>query len=72
VADAQAAGQGRHPALTSRKTVADFDGGRERWLARLDNLRNVVRQEVVARQLASHVGPPPRRVLDIGCGQGTQ
>ena len=52
--------------------MADFDAGRERWLARLDNLRNVVRQEVVARQLADHVGPPPRQVLDIGCGQGTQ
>jgi SAM-dependent methyltransferase len=52
--------------------VADFDAGRGRWLARLGNLRNVVRQEVVARQLAAHVGPAPRRVLDIGCGQGTQ
>lgn len=52
--------------------MGDFDAGREPWLARLGNLRNVVRQEVVARQVATHVGPPPQRVLDIGCGQGTQ
>jgi S-adenosylmethionine-dependent methyltransferase len=32
-----------------------------------------VRQEVVARQVAAHLPDlPPRRVLDIGCGQGTQ
>lgn len=36
-------------------------------------LRQVVRQEVVARQLAGCLPDlPPRRVLDIGCGQGTQ
>jgi SAM-dependent methyltransferase len=33
----------------------------------------VVRQEVVARQVAAHLpDQPPRQVLDIGCGQGTQ
>ena len=52
--------------------MGDFASGREPWLARLGNLRNVVRQEVVARQLAGHVGTPPQRVLDVGCGQGTQ
>lgn len=33
----------------------DFAVGREQWLDRLGNLRNVVRQEVIARQLARHV-----------------
>jgi SAM-dependent methyltransferase len=56
------------------------------WLAHLGNLRNVVRQELVARQLAGQLlehftgSPggtaglplPPLRVLDVGCGQGTQ
>ena len=65
----------------------DFAVGREQWLDRLGNLRNVVRQEVIARQLARHVPdfsrmrvmpgtdvplPPPMRVLDVGAGQGTQ
>jgi S-adenosylmethionine-dependent methyltransferase len=48
-----------------------FSAGESRWIERLGNLRNVVRQEVIARQLAPHV----RRgtsVLDVGCGQGTQ
>jgi S-adenosylmethionine-dependent methyltransferase len=50
-----------------------FAAGEERWRAGLGTLRQVVRQEVVARQLACHVPDlPPRRVLDIGCGQGTQ
>jgi S-adenosylmethionine-dependent methyltransferase len=42
------------------------------WHRRLGTLRQVVRQELVARQLAAHVGPAPRRILDLGCGQGTQ
>lgn len=42
------------------------------WLARLGNLRNVVRQEMVSRQLGGHLGAPPLRVLDVGAGQGTQ
>lgn len=50
-----------------------FDAGAQPWLARLGNQRNVVRQTVVARQLAGHVSDdPPLRVLDAGCGQGTQ
>ena len=52
---------------------ADFADGEGRWRAHLGTLRQVVRQEVVARQVAAHVPDlPPRRVLDIGCGQGTQ
>ena len=49
-----------------------FAAGEERWRARLGTLRQVVRQAVVARQLAECLPDPPRRVLDIGCGQGTQ
>ena len=50
-----------------------FAAGEQEWRARLGTLRQVVRQEVVARQLAGCLPDlPPRRVLDIGCGQGTQ
>ena len=50
-----------------------FAAGEGEWRARLGTLRQVVRQEVVARQLAECVPDVlPRRVLDIGCGQGTQ
>jgi SAM-dependent methyltransferase len=49
-----------------------FATGEQEWRAHLGTLRQVVRQEVVARQLAAHLPGPPRRVLDIGCGQGTQ
>jgi SAM-dependent methyltransferase len=54
--------------------VADnsFLAGQDAWLGRLGNLRNVVRQEVVARQLAPHLPRPPATVLDVGAGQGTQ
>jgi SAM-dependent methyltransferase len=58
-----------------------FTPGAEAWLAKLGGLRNLVRQELVARQLdeqlAQHTGSPAGpgaglRVLDVGCGQGTQ
>jgi S-adenosylmethionine-dependent methyltransferase len=49
-----------------------FSGHEGRWQARLGKLRDVVRQEVVARQLAQELAPPPVRVIDLGCGQGTQ
>lgn len=50
-----------------------FSAGEGEWRARLETLRQVVRQELVTRQLAAHLPDlPPRRVLDIGCGQGTQ
>lgn len=52
---------------------AGFAVGEEKWRARLGTLRQLVRQELVARQLAEHLSAAPsRRVLDIGCGQGTQ
>lgn len=48
-----------------------FGSAERNWVERLGNLRNVIRQEVIARQLASEVNPG-MSVLDVGCGQGTQ
>jgi S-adenosylmethionine-dependent methyltransferase len=53
--------------------TSTFAAGEDRWRAGLGTLRQAVRQELVARQLASHLADQPGlRVLDIGCGQGTQ
>ncbi|GAA2910328.1 methyltransferase domain-containing protein [Streptosporangium fragile] len=53
--------------------TSSFAAGEEQWRARLGTLRQVVRQELVARQLAAHLSDAvPQRVLDVGCGQGTQ
>ncbi|MGW4470190.1 class I SAM-dependent methyltransferase [Nonomuraea sp. NPDC004354] len=49
-----------------------FENAEDRWRHRLGELRNVVRQELVTRQLDSHLPAAPARVLDAGCGQGTQ
>jgi SAM-dependent methyltransferase len=52
-----------------------FTGGAQPWLASLGGFREVVRQELVSAQLGEQLagmGPPPLRVLDAGCGQGTQ
>lgn len=49
-----------------------FAGGREVWLDRIGNVRNAVRQEMIARQLDAHLRAQPARVLDVGAGQGTQ
>lgn len=51
--------------------MASFAQGEQPWIDRLGNLRNVVRQEVIARQIAP-VARPGTAVLDVGCGQGTQ
>jgi len=52
---------------------AGFGAAVPAWLRGLGRLRDVVRQEVLRGQLA---GLPqlaaPARVLDVGCGQGTQ
>jgi len=49
-----------------------FTGREGSWQARLGKLRDVVRQELVTRQLAAELPPPPVQVIDLGCGQGTQ
>jgi SAM-dependent methyltransferase len=49
-----------------------FTAGERNWQARLDKLRDVVRQELVARQLSGELPPAPVRIIDLGCGQGTQ
>jgi SAM-dependent methyltransferase len=49
-----------------------FGDGRSTWLGRLGNVRNVVRQEMISRQLDRHLRTPSARVLDVGAGQGTQ
>jgi S-adenosylmethionine-dependent methyltransferase len=49
-----------------------FTGQEGRWQAGLGKLRDVVRQELVARQLAAELPPPAVRIMDCGCGQGTQ
>lgn len=49
-----------------------FSDGRPQWLDRLGRVRNVVRQELIGRQLDRHLPSPPSSVLDIGAGQGTQ
>ena len=49
-----------------------FTAGEQQWQTRLGKLRDVVRQELVARQLGAELPPPPVPVVDLGCGQGTQ
>jgi S-adenosylmethionine-dependent methyltransferase len=51
--------------------VTGFEPGEKPWIDRLGTLRNVVRQEMIARQIAPLAGPGIA-VLDVGCGQGTQ
>ena len=50
-----------------------FAAGQDKWRERQGALRQAVRQELVARQVSEQVpDQPPRRILDVGCGQGTQ
>jgi S-adenosylmethionine-dependent methyltransferase len=50
-----------------------FEGSVPTWTAQLSNARNVVRQQLVERQLFRHIEElePGSRVVDVGCGQGT-
>ncbi|WP_031171836.1 class I SAM-dependent methyltransferase [Streptosporangium roseum] len=49
-----------------------FASVEDEWRERLRMLPNTVRQELVTRQLNAHLPAPPARILDVGCGQGTQ
>jgi len=51
-----------------------FAAGVPAWLARLGGVRNLVRQEILAGQLADLAAEMgrPLRIVDVGCGQGTQ
>jgi S-adenosylmethionine-dependent methyltransferase len=53
-----------------------FGPGVGAWCRGVGKVRDAVRQELVARQLAAHLpavmGNGPPAVLDLGCGQGTQ
>ncbi|HUB42855.1 MAG TPA: methyltransferase [Streptosporangiaceae bacterium] len=49
-----------------------FGNARPAWLGGLGSVRNVVRQEMISRQLGKHLRTPSARVLDVGAGQGTQ
>lgn len=51
--------------------MTDFKVGEHLWIDRLGNLRNVIRQEVIARQIAPFAAAG-MTALDVGCGQGTQ
>lgn len=52
---------------------SSFSAGESEWLGQLGQLRDVVRQRLVARQLADALAERESlRVLDVGCGQGTQ
>jgi S-adenosylmethionine-dependent methyltransferase len=62
----------RDPRRIDSGTDGTFDEGRPGWLGGLGNVRNVVRQEMISRQLGHHLPAPPARVLDVGAGQGTQ
>lgn len=59
----------QYPAEHGDSTFVD---GRPGWLGRLGNVRNVVRQEMISRQLGQHLRISSARVLDVGAGQGTQ
>ena len=51
-----------------------FESGIDAWLSGLGMVRDAVRQELVSRQISAHLSAlgGPLRVLDAGCGQGTQ
>lgn len=54
-------------------TRSSFDGGADAWVRGLGRMRDEVRQQLVAAHLDEVIGGATSlRVLDVGCGQGTQ
>jgi SAM-dependent methyltransferase len=53
-------------------TTPSFEPAVGRWLSSVGSVRDAVRQELVANQLAETLPSGRLRVLDVGCGQGTQ
>jgi len=51
--------------------MSRFAPGENAWTESLGNLRNLIRQELIARQVRP-VLESGMEVLDVGCGQGTQ
>lgn len=52
--------------------MSGFRPAEDTWRERLKMLPNRLRQELVTRQLIEHLPARSVRVLDVGCGQGTQ
>lgn len=67
-------GQGTRPAPGGGQDPMPFEAGVQNWISVLGRLRDVVRQQVLAAQLAGlpQLAGRCARVLDVGCGQGTQ
>lgn len=61
----------RPQAVETSETATTFGDREGVWADRVGLVRDVVRQELVRRQLAGYV-PDSGRALDVGCGQGTQ
>jgi SAM-dependent methyltransferase len=58
--------------VTPAELHTAFTAAERDWQSWLGKLRDVVRQELVTRQLGAELPPPPVPVIDLGCGQGTQ
>lgn len=61
--------------MESRESESDRSwNGEFLWNEKLGNVRNLVRQALVTRQLMEHLPEPDMsfEILDMGCGQGTQ
>lgn len=63
--------------MTEERTASRFSGEEDVWCASVGLARDAVRQRLVSLQLQAHLPPvvpghDAIRVLDVGCGQGTQ